>query len=142
MTFWAEVFLGVIAFATVTMALIQVSVIVFGWMLARRVNRLMGQIEREMKPLADSVNAMARDAARATSLAAGQVERIDKLIGDLASKIEETASTVQDAIVKPLHDGAAMMAGVRAAIEIFREVTGRLRSARTRNDEEDALFVG
>lgn len=142
MTFWAEVFLGVIAFATMTMALIQVSVIVFGWILARRVNRLMGQIEQEMKPLAESVNAMARDAARATSLAAGQVERIDKLVGDLAAKIEETVSTVQDAIVRPLRDGAAMMAGVRAAIDIFREVTRRPRSARSRSDEEDALFIG
>ena len=41
MTFWAEVFLGVIALATLTMAAIQVGVIVYGWTLARRVNRLL-----------------------------------------------------------------------------------------------------
>jgi hypothetical protein len=141
-TFWAEVFLGVIALATLTTALVQVSVIVYGWMLARRINRLVAQIEREMKPLADSLNAMARDAARATALAAGQVERVDRLLMDLAARIEQTASTVQGALVKPLRDGAAMMAGVRAALEIFRETKKQPGATRARAEEEDALFIG
>jgi hypothetical protein len=139
--FWAEVSLGVIAVATLTMALVQVSVIVYGWMLARRISRLVGQIEQEMKPLADSLNAMARDAARATALAASQVERVDKLFTELTTKIERTASTIQKSIVSPLRDGAAVMTGIRAAIEVFRDLT-RSRSARGRNEEEDALFIG
>lgn len=141
MSFWAEVSLGVIAVATLTMALVQVSVIVYGWMLARRISRLVGQIEQEMKPLADSLNAMARDAARATALAASQVERVDKLFTELTTKIEHTASTIQKSIVSPLRDGAAVMTGIRAAIEVFRDLT-RSRSARGRNEDEDALFIG
>ena len=141
MSFWAEVSLGVIALATLTMALVQVSVIVYGWMLARRISRLVGQIEQEMKPLADSLNAMARDAARATALAASQVERVDRLFTELTTKIEHTASTIQKSIVSPLREGAAVMTGIRAAIEVFRDLT-RSRSARGRNEEEDALFIG
>jgi hypothetical protein len=140
-SFWAEVSLGVIALATLTMALVQVSVIVYGWMLARRISRLVGQIEQEMKPLADSLNAMARDAARATALAASQVERVDRLFTELTTKIEHTASTIQKSIVSPLREGAAVMTGIRAAIEVFRDLT-RSRSARGRNEEEDALFIG
>jgi methyl-accepting chemotaxis protein len=140
-SFWAEVSLGVIALATLTMALVQVSVIVYGWMLARRISRLVGQIEHEMKPLADSLNAMARDAARATALAASQVERVDRLFTELTTKIEHTASTIQKSIVSPLREGAAVMTGIRAAIEVFRDLT-RSRSARGRNEEEDALFIG
>ena len=60
-------FLGVIALATFTMAAIQVGVIVYGWALARRVNRLLAQVEQEMKPLAESLNTIARDAARISS---------------------------------------------------------------------------
>ena len=142
MSFWAEAFLGVIALATFTMAAIQVGVIVYGWRVARRVNRLLMQVEREMKPLADSVNTIARDAARISSLAAGQLERVDRLVTDLTTRIEQTATTVQDAILKPLRDGAAIMSGVKAAIEVIRELSGRPGSRRARAEDEDALFIG
>lgn len=142
MSFWAEFFLGVIAAATLVMALIQISVIVYGWMLARRVSRLVAQIEQEMKPLADSLNAMARDAARATAVAADRVERVDKLFSDLIARIEQTVSALQHAVVTPLRDGAAVMAGVRTALEVFRELTRRPGASRTRTEEEDALFIG
>lgn len=142
MSFWAEAFLGVIALATFTMAAIQVAVIVYGWRVARRVNRLLTQVEHEMKPLAESINNIARDAARISSLAAGQVERVDRLVTDLTTRLEETATTVQNAILKPLRDGAAIMSGVKAAIEVVRELTGRTGSNRTRAEDEDALFIG
>jgi hypothetical protein len=141
-SFWADVFLGVIALATFTMAAIQVGVIVYGWSVARRVSRLLTQVEHEMKPLADSLNTIARDAARISSLAVGQVERVDRLVTDLTTRLEETATTVQNAILKPLRDGAAIMSGVKAAIDVVRGLTGRTASSRTRAEEEDALFIG
>ena len=142
MSFWAEAFLGVIALATFTMAAIQVAVIVYGWSVARRVNRLLTQVEHEMKPLAESINTIARDAARISSLAAGQVERVDRLVTDLTVRLEETATTVQNAILRPLRDGAAIMSGVKAAIDVVRELTGRTGTNRTRAEDEDALFIG
>lgn len=142
MSFWAEVFLGVIALATLTMAAIQVGVIVYGLGVARRVNRLLLQVERELKPLAESLNTMARDAARISSLATGHVERIDRLVTDLTTRIEQTATTVQDAILKPLRDGAALLSGVKAAIDMFRGVTNRSGTNNTRADDDDPLFIG
>ena len=142
MSFWAEVFLGVIALATFTMAAIQVGIIVYGLGVARRVNRLLSQVEREMKPLAESVNAIARDAARISSLATGQVERVDRLATELSARIDQTATTVQDAILKPLRDGAAIMSGVKAAIEVLRELTHRSGVNRARAEDEDTLFIG
>lgn len=142
MTFWAEVFLGVIALATFTMAAIQVGAIVYGVSVARRVDRLLAQVEQEMKPLAESINTIARDAARISSLATGQVERIDRLVTDLTTRIEQTATTVQGAILKPLRDGAALMSGVKAAIDVFREFTHRSGTNRARAEDDDALFIG
>jgi len=141
-SFWAEVFLGVIALATFTMAAIQVGVLVYGMSVARRVNQLLTQVEQELKPLAASVNTIARDAARISSLAAGQVERVDRLVTELTNRIEQTATTVQDAILKPLREGAAIMSGVKAVIDVFRELTGRAGANRTRAEDEDALFIG
>jgi hypothetical protein len=141
-SFWAEVFLGVIALATLTMAAIQVGIIVFGLGVARRVNGLLNRVEQEMKPLADSINAIARDAARISSTSADQVERIDRLVSDLTVRVEETASTVQNAILRPLRDGAALMSGVKAAIEAYRELTGRDGKTQPRREDEDSLFIG
>ncbi len=135
-------FLGVIALATLTMAAIQVGVIVYGVSMARRLDRLLKQVEHEMKPLADSINTIARDAARISSLATGQVERVDRLVTDLTSRIEQTATTVQDAILKPLRDGAAIMSGVKAVIDVVRELTNRPDAKRARADEDEALFIG
>lgn len=142
MSFWGEVFLGVIALATLIMASIQVGVIVYGLSVARRVNRLLSQVEHELKPVADSLNTIARDAARISSLAAGQVERIDRLVSDLTTRIEQTATTVQDAILKPIRDGAALLSGVKAALGLFRELTDRSGSSRARAEDDDALFIG
>ena len=142
MSIWAEVFLGVIALATFTMAAIQVGVIVYGMGVARRVNQLLTEVEREMKPLAASLNTIARDAARISSRAAGQVERVDRLVNELTFRIEQTATTVQDAILRPLREGAALMAGVKAVIEVFRELTGRSNQIPTRNEDEETLFIG
>ena len=142
MSFWGEVFLGVIALATFTMAAIQVGIIVYGVGVARRVNRMLTQVERELKPVAESVNAIARDAARISSLATGQVERVDRLVTDLAARIDQTATTVQDAILRPLRDGAAIMSGVKTAIDVFRELTRRPGANRPRGEDDDALFIG
>ena len=142
MTSWAEMFLGVIAAATLLMAVIQTSVIVSGWMLARKISRLVDQIEREIKPLAGNLNAMAKDAARATALAAARVERVDELFEDLTTRVEQTAATVQNVIVSPLRDGAALLAGIRAAMAVFRDLSRRSAANRARSEEEDALFIG
>ena len=142
MSVWAEAFLGVIAVATLTMAAIQVGVIVYGMSVARRVNRLLSQVEQEMKPLAESINTIARDAARISSLATGQVERFDRLVTDLTARIEQTATTVNDAILRPLRDGAALMSGVKAALDVIREFTQRARGNRGRPEDDDALFIG
>jgi hypothetical protein len=142
LTFWAQFFLGVIAAATLVMASIQIGVILYGWMLARRISRLVAEIEREVKPLTDSLNAMARDAARATALAVDRVERVDQLFGDLAIRLEHAVSTLQRGIAIPLRDGAAVMTGLRTTLEVFRELTRRSSPARARAEEEDALFIG
>jgi len=142
-SFWAEFFLGVIALATLTMAGIQVAVIVYGWSVARRVERLLTQVDQQMAPLTQNINAIARDAARISSMAVGQMERADKLVTDLAERIEHTSTTVQNAILRPLRDGAALLAGFRAALGVLRELTGRPGSGTgPRSEDEDPLFIG
>jgi hypothetical protein len=141
-TFWGQVFLGVIAVATLVMAIVQLSVIIYGWMLARKVARIVADIEKETSSMMVSLNAMARDAARATALAAVQVERVDKLFTDLNLRVEQTAAIVQKVIIAPLREGTAVMAGLRAALAVLKDLTKRSSASGARSEEEDALFIG
>ena len=139
MSLWGEVFLGVIAVATLTMALIQVGLIVAAVWLARRVARLADQVENELKPLFANVNAMGRDASRAVALATLQVERADQLFADLVGRTEQALDTLQSGFIGPVLEGRALLAAFRAVIDTFRH--SRPRSRRGRGEDEDALFI-
>src|SRR4030095_12839592 len=85
------IFLGIIALAVTVMASVQVCVIVYGARLARRVDQIALQIDREIKPLLTNLNKVGEEAARAAQLAATQVERVDRLFADVAMRVDDTA---------------------------------------------------
>jgi hypothetical protein len=123
------------------MAAIHVGLIVYGISVARRFNRLLSHVEQQVQPLTETINTVARDAARISSLAASQVERIDRLVTDLTYRVEQTATTVH-AVFKPLRGGAAVISGVKAAIDVFRQLGRRSPAHRARPEDDDALFIG
>ena len=140
MIVWRDVFLGVIAVATLAIAIAQIGVIIAAGMMARRVGRMVEQIERDVKPLFGHLNAIGADASRAVALATAQVERADKLFADVAVRVEQTLNVVQTSIGRPAREGRAMMGAVRAALQAIREIrTGRSRQGR--GDDEDPLFI-
>ena len=140
MTTSAEVFLGIIAVATVVMAVMQVGAILVVGRAARRVDRLATQIETEIKPLMANITEVSQNAVRASALAATQVERADRLFADVSERVDETFTLVQSAIVTPMREGRAIVTAVRAGLLAFRELRAARRRARP--EDEDALFIG
>lgn len=139
MSVWGEAFLGVIAAATLAMAVVQIGLIVAAGRLARRVDRLADQLEHELKPIFATLNAIGHDASRAVTLAAAQVERADRAFGELAMRVEQTVTTIQSNIVLPAREGRALFAALRATIAALRDARSRARQRR--GDDEDALFI-
>ena len=138
---WRDVFLGVIALATLSIAVTQIVVIVAAGRAARRLSQIADQFEREVKPLFAHLNAIGRDAARAAQLATAQVERADKLFGDVAVRVEQTLNTVQSSIGGPAREARALLSAFRAAFRAVRELRRNGRGRRGRSDEEDVLFI-
>jgi hypothetical protein len=138
-TDWAEVFLGVIAAATLVTAITHVGVLVAAGMLARRIGRLTEKIDRELTPLFGHLNAIGRDASRAASLAAAQVDRADRLFADVGQRVEGLMNTVQSAVGGTAREGAAILAGLRTALTIIREM--RAGRGRARAEDEEGLFI-
>ena len=140
MIVWRDVFLGVIAVATLTIAIAQIGVIVAAGLMARRVGRMVDQLERDVKPLFGHLNAIGSDASRVVALATARVERADKLFSDAAVRIDQTLNVVQASIDGPAREGRAMLAAFRAALQAIRELrNGRTRQGR--GDDDDALFI-
>lgn len=136
-----ELFLGIIATATLVIALVQVGLIVAAGLLARRVTRLADQVEREMKPIFAHLNAIGKDASRAAALATAQVERADRLFADISVRIEQALDTVQGSLGAPAREGRAIMSAFRAAMQAIRDLRQNARGRQSRSDEEDALFI-
>ena len=141
MTAWNDVFLGVIALATLAIAIAQIAVIVVAGRAARRVADLAEQFERDVKPLFGHLNAIGRDAARAAALATAQVERVDQLFTEVAMRVEQTVSTVQATVIGPVREGRALLSAFKAAMQAVRELRQNGRPRQGRAEEEDALFI-
>lgn len=131
---WNEVFLGVIAVATLVMALVQVGAIV-------AILRVTRQTQQEMRPLVTKVTAVADEASRAAAIATAQAQKVDRLLTDLSERIEETAGVVQQAIVMPAREGLAVVAALKAGLAALRGFRERPRHGRPA-EEEDPLFIG
>ena len=143
MTSWPLVFLGVIALATLTMAAVQVGIIVYAGRLTRRVDRLVGQVEHDLKPLIHRLNEMSGEAARASALAVAQVERADQLFAHFADRVEHILSLVQNAVVVPAQEGRAILHGLRAGLAALRSLGERRQPGpSSAAEDEEALFIG
>jgi hypothetical protein len=137
---WTEVFLGIIAVATLAIAIAQIAVIIAAGRVARRLERLADEFEREVKPIFGQLHAIGGDLGRAAALAAVQVERADKLFADVTVRIEQTLATLQTTMEVPAKQGRALIAGFRAALDALRDVR-RGAGGRRRGEDEDALFI-
>ena len=66
---WSDTFLGVIAAATLVMALIQLGAIVSILRLARQTQTTMADMQREVRPILAKVSTVADEASRTATIA-------------------------------------------------------------------------
>lgn len=138
---WPVVFLGIIAVSTLIMALIQVGAIIATLTLARQAQKALASVTQDVRPLIAKATALADDASRTLALATAQVQKVDRLVTDLAKRVDDTSSVVQHAIVTPVREGAAIVAAIKAALGVLRGLGDSGRPGRHAEDE-DPLFIG
>jgi hypothetical protein len=154
-TDWNLVFLGVIAVATLVMAMIQVGLIVVAAKVARQAQQAVAKaqdtlttaqqtiasVREEIRPLLASANGIAQEASQAARLATAQVHKVDRLVTDLTTRVNETSALVQQAIGTPAREGLAIIAAVKATLGALRNGADWRRRTRP-SEEEDPLFIG
>jgi hypothetical protein len=135
---WGEVFLGVIALATLASAVLQIAVVIAAGRASKRLETLMRSVEHDLKPVFAHMNAIGRDVSRTASLASAQVERVDQLFAELAERVDHSLDVVQTTVTAPVREGTAVLAGARAVLGALLDFRARSRG---RSDEEDVLFI-
>jgi len=116
----SEVFLGVIALATLTTAIAQVGVLIAGVRLARRVNTAVERIEGAAAPALARLDTLSAEAIDSMAAARGQMDRLERMTEDVVSHIDQTVHTLQTYVLNPARQGVALLAGVRGALWAFR----------------------
>ena len=136
----AEVLLGLIAVATLVMAAVQVGLVIVAVRLARQVQDLRTSLDREIRPLILNLSTASDNVVRVTELAVAQIQRVDRLFGDLAHRVDDAARQVQSTLLAPLREGRALLAAVGAALGAMRD----MRPARQEPlpTDDDPLFIG
>jgi hypothetical protein len=139
----STVFLGVIAAATVTVAVVQIGLFLAALRLTRRVEALSAQVERELGPLAVKLGQVAGNLQQASALATVQIERLDRLFAGASKRADDTMSLVHGAVVGPIREGLAVVAAVRGVVGAIRAFRRRSPGRATpKFDDEDPLFIG
>jgi hypothetical protein len=132
----------VIAVATLIMAVIQVGAVVAAARIAKQAQQTLATVQQELKPLVSKAQSVAEEASRTAAVARAQAEKIDKLLSDLAVRVDYTSGVVQDAIIRPARHSMAVVAAIKATLDALRGFRdGRSRHGR-HAEEEDPLFIG
>lgn len=146
MSDWAVVWLATIALALVVTAVVQVMMAIAALRAARLAAETMTELKRDLKPLIEKAHKIADDAAAVTALAATQVERVDRLLGTLAMRVDDAVVFAQQAVIEPFRRGSMLLGALRTGFSLFRSFQQRQRQRPVRDhhhhEEEDALFVG
>jgi len=154
-TDWNLVFLGIIAAATLVMALVQIGLIVVAAGAAKRAQQAVEKaqaalataqqtitsVHEEIRPLLAKANAIAEEASKTAALATAQAQKVDRVVTTLATRIDATSSMVQQAFVTPARESLAIMAAIKATLGALR-AGADWRRRTSRSEEEDPLFIG
>lgn len=116
----SEAFLGVIALATLTTAIAQVGVLIAGVRLARRVHTAVERIEGATGPIVARLDQLSTEALESMAAARSQMDRLERMTEDVVSRIDQTVQTLQTYVLAPARQGAALLAGARAAVLAFK----------------------
>ena len=138
----SEVFLGIIALATLAMAVLQIGAALAVSRLARDAQKTFTSVQDDVKPLIAKVSALADEANKTASLAKVQVEKIDVLVTTLTRRIDETSVVVQQAVMTPAREGLAILAAVRAGLGALRGFRDMAPGQGRHAEDEDPLFIG
>ena len=139
--------LGLIALGVLVMAATQLAVITAAFRAARQVGEMATRFEQDVRPIVVNLQKASEEAARASTLAAAQVERLDALVANISRRVEDTTAVVQQAIMQPARDGLALLQTLKNVVSSFSSFRSAPAAPPSPRDAaaavaDDELFIG
>lgn len=153
-------FVALTALALVTQAGVLVAIYLMSKRLSDRVDRFMKETRDIMVPLGSvtenlkvasanivEIGAVAREQFRRVETMVSdtgealqvQIERFDRVGKDVADRINETANIVQESVIRPVREVAALAKGISRGFETF--LFRRQRSTVDKAHQDEELFI-
>ena len=137
-----DLLLGLIALATIVMAVVQIGVIVYAGRMSRRVEAMLRRVERDLDPVMSRLREVGDDAVRASALAVTQLERADRMFVDATARLDTVLGLIQDAIVVPVREGVAALEALKGVLAALRGRGASADRPAREGESEEALFIG
>jgi hypothetical protein len=115
----SDTFLGVIAAATLVMALVQIGLLIAGLMAVKRLNAVLVRVEDTAKPLLAHVDDLVVDTTESLAAVRAQLDRVERQAMHVLTRTDQAVNRVQNYLVAPAREGIALAAGARALFGAF-----------------------
>jgi hypothetical protein len=112
----SDVYLGVIAAATVAMALVQIGVLVAGIIAVKRMNEALVRFEDSARPVLAHVDDLVVDATASIAAVRAQLDRVEQQAVHVLTRTDQAVQQVRHYLVAPAREGIALAAGARALV--------------------------
>jgi hypothetical protein len=112
-----NILLGIMAGVSVLEALLLIGIGVGGFMIYRRVMKLVEDLEtRQIAPLREKADAILADVKMVTARVSQQTERVDHAISGTIHRVDETADRVKGSVRDKVNQAVGVLRGIRAVI--------------------------
>jgi hypothetical protein len=120
----SNVFLGVIAVASLVQAMFVIALALAGRRLFAKLEELQERVDQQLDPVLGQVAKIARNVADVSETVVAQGQRVDAFVAETTDRLRETTDYVQRAVVKgaaPLVQIGALWSGIRRAFETWQQ---------------------
>jgi hypothetical protein len=144
---WGTLLLGLIALGSLIQALVIIGIAVGGLRVARRVQDMQENVDRELRPALDSLTRVATNASEVAVVVGAQARRVEEMVGLTMERLDLARAQVRGRVSRPmasLADVGALLKGFRRGLSVYRQLGGLEDQAgggprRYRDDEH--LFI-
>ena len=144
---WGTLLLGLIALGSLIQALVIIGIAVGGLRVARRVQDMQENVDRELRPALDSLTRVANNASEVAVVVGTQARRVEEMVGLTMERLDLARAQVRGRVSRPmasLADVGALLKGFRRGLSVYRQLGGLEDQAgggprRYRDDEH--LFI-
>jgi uncharacterized protein YoxC len=130
--------LTIIAVAVTVMAVAQLLSLRHIMQMAARASTAIAELQRDIAPILKNANEASEAAARVAALAENQLTRIDAVVRTTTDRVEEIVGVAHSVVTGPVRHGVAIVAGLKAAWDLFAASRHARPDAEANDDERNA----